>query len=82
MTIMDDSSTANGSAMGRMVQAPHIMNSMITPNERPLPTSSSMYSHRNCIIRMKTTMSNIATKGPINAFSVNLSSFLILSALI
>ena len=71
MTIMEDRRTASGIAMGRMVQAPHIMNSIMTPKLRPLPTSSSMYSQRNCIMRMKTTISNIATKGPINALSVN-----------
>ena len=42
MTIMELSSTASGRAVGRMVKAPHIMNSRMTPRPRPLPTSSSM----------------------------------------
>ena len=42
ITITQDISTASGMAVGRMVQAPHIMNSTITQKPRPLPTSSSM----------------------------------------
>ena len=65
---------ARGMASGRMVQPPHIRNSSMTLNDRPLLTSSSMYTHRNCITRMNITTSRIATNGPMKDLSMNLSS--------
>ena len=54
----------------------------LLPLSLPLATLlSSMYSHRNCIIRMKTTTSRIATNGPIKDLSMNLSSLFIFSEL-
>ena len=47
----------------------------MTLSSRPLPTSSSMYSHRNCITKMKMVIARIAKNGPMNDFSMNRSSF-------
>ena len=74
ITIIADRSVASGRARGRMVHPPSSMNSSTTPRPRPLPTSSSIYTQRNCIIRMNMTMSRIAKNGPMNDVSMNLSS--------
>ena len=71
--IMEDSRVASGKASGKVWILPHMRNSMITRNSRPFPTSSSIYSHRNCMARINTTMSRIAKNGPTNDLSINLS---------
>ena len=38
----------------------------------PLPTRSSMYTHKNCIKRTNIAMQNVAKKGPTYDFKVNL----------
>ena len=73
--IIDAMRVANGIARGSMVQDPHIRNSSITHRLNPLPTSSSMYNHRNCITRMNTTMRKTITNGPKKEVSMNLSNF-------
>ena len=75
--IIEASSVASGSDNGIRVMLPQPRNSSMTFMLRPLPTSSSIYSHRNCIIRMKMTTSRIAMNGPMNDFSMNWSSFFI-----
>ena len=76
--IIDERSVARGRESGRSVALPQPRNSRMTLKLNPLPTSSSMYSHRNCIIRMKTTTSRIAMNGPTNDFNMNWSNFFIL----
>ena len=76
--MMEASRVASGMESGRMVAEPHPRNSMITQKLRPLPTSSSMYSHRNCITSMNTVMKNVITNGPRKDLSMNRSSFFIL----
>ena len=76
--IMDASSVARGNERGRRVAAPHPRNSSMTLKLKPLPTSSSIYSHKNCIIRMNTTTRRIATNGPMNDFNMNWSNFFII----
>ena len=75
--IIEASSVASGSDSGIRVMLPQPRNSRMTFMLRPLPTSSSIYSHRNCIIRMKMTTSRIAMNGPMNDLSMNWSSFFI-----
>ena len=75
--IIDESRVARGSDNGSRVALPQPKNSRITLKLNPLPTSSSMYSQRNCIIRMNTTTSRIAINGPMNDFNMNWSSFFI-----
>ena len=75
--IMELRSVASGMASGSTWQLPHIRNSRITLNSRPFPTSSSMYTHKNCMTSMNTTMARIAKNGPTNDLSMNWSSFFI-----
>ena len=76
--IIDDRRVASGRERGSRVALPHPRNSSMTLKLSPLPTSSSIYSQRNCIMRMKTTTSRIAMNGPTNDFNMNWSSFFIL----
>ncbi len=79
--IIDASRVARGSERGSNVALPQPRNSSITLKLSPLPTSSSMYSHRNCIMRMNTTTSRIAMNGPMKDFIMNRSSFFIFGSL-
>ena len=79
--IMEASSVASGRESGSSVALPQPRNSRMTFMLRPLPTSSSMYSHRNCIIRMNMTTNRIAMNGPMNDLSMNWSNFFILFSL-
>jgi hypothetical protein len=45
---------------------------------RSLPTRSSMYFHKLCIISTNNAIKNVATKGPINDFRMSLSNFFII----
>ena len=74
MVHIEARSVARGMARGRMVQPPHIRNSSMTLKDSPLPTSSSMYTQRNCITRMNMTTRRIAANGPMKDLSMNLSS--------
>ena len=47
-------------------------------SDKPLPISSSMYLHRNCIISTNWQMKNVPTKSSPNCFAMNISNFLIL----
>ena len=75
--IIAESNVARGRERGSIVIQPHPKNSMMILKLRPLPTNSSIYSQRNCIINMNTTTSRIATNGPINDFNMNWSNFFI-----
>ena len=68
---------ASGMESGSTWQLPHMRNSRITLNSSPLPTSSSMYSHRNCMTRINVTTARTAMNDPVKAFRINWSSFFI-----
>ena len=76
--IIEARRVAKGRERGSSVTAPHPKNSSITLKLRPLPTSSSIYSHKNCIIRMNTTTNRIAMNGPMNDLNMNWSNFFII----
>ena len=69
--IIELSRVASGIARGRVWKPPHMRNSSITLSSRPLPTSSSIYSHRNCMTRIKVTIARIAKNCPTNVLSMN-----------
>jgi hypothetical protein len=71
---MDANRVERGRHRGRVVQLPQNINSNIIPKLRPFPTNSSIYTQRNCIIRMNITTSRIAKNGPTNDFNMNRSS--------
>ena len=75
IVITEANRVARGSARGSIVAPPQPINSSITFSPSPFPTNSSIYTHKNCIIKMKTTTKRIAKNGPINDFNMNWSSF-------
>ena len=75
--IMELRRVASGMASGSVWQLPHIRNSRITLNSRPLPTSSSIYSHKNCMTSMNVTIPRTARNGPTKDLSKNWSNFFI-----
>ena len=64
-----------GRAVGTKVRAKWYRSSPSTLKSRPLPASSSTYIHRNCRMRMISTIKNVNISGPINDFNKNLSTF-------
>ena len=51
-------------------------NSIIVRISKPLPTKSSMYNQKNCIVSTKVEIVNAAKKGPMKAFRISMSNFL------
>lgn len=66
-----------GNASGTKAADAKNNNSRITYHSRPFPTRSSIYFQRNCISRIKSTIKNVATKGPIKENTVKEKSFFI-----
>lgn len=62
--ITEARSVASGSESGSIVALPHPRNSSMILSPKPLPTSSSIYSHRNWSMRMNTTTIRIPKNGP------------------
>jgi len=75
--INDESKTANGRANGTSAAVWYHVNSRMIPVLNPFPTKSSIHNQKNCMINTKSVIKNVATNGPMNAFIINISSFLI-----
>ncbi|CCZ43659.1 unknown [Bacteroides sp. CAG:545] len=75
--ITEARSVASGRESGSIVALPHPRNSSIILSPKPLPTSSSIYSHRYWSMRMNTTTIRIPKNGPKNDLMMNWSSFFI-----
>ena len=65
--MIEDSSRARGRPKGIMFAVAQTTSSAMVKNSRPLPVSSSIYRHTKFIIRMKSTMKNVAASGPMYA---------------
>jgi len=66
---------ARGSTKGISVAAPQPRNSAITKKLKPLPTSSSIYNHKNCNKRANVTIRNVTINGPKKDFDIKRSIF-------
>jgi hypothetical protein len=75
--IIEESNMAIGIASITMVALAYIMNWVSVKKSRPLPTRSSIYFQRVCIIRTNSAIKNVAMNGHMNAFKTNLSNFFI-----
>ena len=75
--IMDDSSKAKGKAIGIKVAATYKINFSMIIASNPLPTKSSMYSQKNCMMSTKMEIKKVAKNGPIKALIMSMSSFFI-----
>ena len=71
----DESRIARGSACGTSMSAMYQKNCAMTSMVRPLPMSSSIYLHRNCIINTNWQMKNVPTKSSPNCLAMKISNF-------
>jgi len=51
-------------------------NCKMVSRSKPLPTKSSMYNQKNCMVSTNIEIVNAAKKGPINALRISMSNFL------
>jgi hypothetical protein len=75
--IIDESKRASGKARGTIEAAYKPINFEIIEKSSPLPTRSSIYSHKNCITNTNNAIKKVAKNGPVKAFIIKASSFLI-----
>lgn len=73
--IKEDNKTAKGSAIGTIDALVYPRIWAITSSGKPLPTSSSIYRHRNCINSTNKATKKVAIKGPMNDFNRKTSNF-------
>ena len=74
--MIEENNKANGSAVVKVVIETNPTNSKIVKRSNPLPTKSSMYNQKNCIVSTKIQMVNAAKKGAMNARRISMSNFL------
>lgn len=67
---------ANGRDRGIKVKPDKKKNWAKTPISSPLPTNSSTYLHRNCIIKMNRQIKNVPEKSNRKLFRIKMSIFL------
>ena len=72
---------AKGKACGTSIRLMYQKNWASTSIERPLPMSSSIYLHRNCIISTNWQMKKVPTKSKPNCLAMKISNFLMRSIL-
>ena len=73
---MDENNKAKGSAVVKVLTETKPTNSKMVNTSRPLPTKSSIYNQKNCMVSTKIQMVNAAKKGAINARRISMSNFL------
>jgi hypothetical protein len=74
--MMEENNKANGNAVVKVLTDTSPINCRIVRKSKPLPTKSSMYSQKNCIVSTKVEIVSAAKKGPIKAFRISMSNFL------
>ena len=79
MVIIEENSTAIGSANGIRPADTKNINFSITLKSTPFPMISSMYFHTNCINKNNMAITSVITKGPMKDLIINVLIFLIKS---
>ena len=74
--MMDENSKANGNAVVIVLTETNPINCKMVKMSKPLPTKSSMYSQKNCMVSTKVEMVSAAKKGPMKALRISMSNFL------
>ena len=77
--MMEEIRIAMGMASIRREVLAYHKNWAMVKKSRPLPTRSSMYFHKICIIKTKKAIKNVMMNGPIKDLMMSLSSFFIIS---
>ena len=73
---MDENNNDKGNESVIVLIATKPTNCMMIKKSKPLPTKSSMYNQKNCMVSTNVVMVNAAKKGPIKAFRISMSNFL------
>ena len=76
--IIEDIKMAMGIASVSREALAYHKNSPMVSKSRSLPTRSSMYFHRLCIISTKNAIKNVAINGPMKDVRISLSIFFII----
>ena len=74
--MMEEKSKANGKAVVIVLTETNPINSKMVKISKPLPTKSSMYSQKNCMVSTNVEIVSAAKKGPIKALRISMSNFL------
>jgi len=74
--IIEENNNASGRAVVMVLTETNPINSKIVKRSKPLPTKSSMYNQKNCIVSTKVEIASAARKGPIKALRISMSNFL------
>ena len=74
--MIEEKSKAKGSAVVNVLTETNPTNSKIVNRSSPLPTKSSMYNQKNCMVSTKVEMVSAAKKGPMKALRISMSNFL------
>ena len=74
--MMEEKSKAKGRAVVKVLTETSPTNCKMVNKSNPLPTKSSMYSQKNCIVSTKVEIVSAARKGPIKALRISMSNFL------
>jgi len=73
--INEASKMARGSDNGTKDAAAYNMSSLNVDRDNPLPIRSSIYFHRNCMIRIKRVIKKVRMSGPMYDFNIKRCSF-------
>ena len=74
MTIVEASKMASGNAMGTIVREKRPTSCSSKDVSRPFPTKSSMYFHRNCIMKMNVVRPKVIISGTMKLPKTTLST--------
>ena len=73
---MDENNSASGNAVVMVLTETNPINSKMVSRSKPLPTKSSMYNQKNCMVSTKVEIVSAAKKGPMKALRISMSNFL------
>ena len=74
--MMEENNKAKGSAVVKVLTETNPTNSKMVNRSNPLPTKSSMYNQKNCMVSTKVEIVSAAKNGPMKALRISMSNFL------
>ena len=74
--MMEENNNDKGRAVVKILTDTKPINCKIVHRSNPLPTKSSMYNQKNCMVSTKVVIRSAAKKGPIKALRISMSNFL------
>ena len=74
--MIEEKSKAKGRAVVKVLTETRPTNCKIVRRSKPLPTKSSMYNQKNCMVSTKVEIVSAAKKGPMKPLRISMSNFL------